>query len=79
MTFVIDIFRPKPETMERNLNPWNAGTLEWTNDPSESWGMRSVPIITSRYPLWEQPNLQADIEADATISRTRSRASARRL
>jgi cytochrome c oxidase subunit I+III len=49
--------------MERNLNPWNAGTLEWTNDPSESWGMRSVPIITSRYPLWEQPNLQADIEA----------------
>lgn len=25
--------------------------------------MRSVPIITSRYPLWEQGNLQADIEA----------------
>jgi cytochrome c oxidase subunit I+III len=25
--------------------------------------MRSVPIITSRYPLWDQPNLQADIEA----------------
>ena len=62
-TFVIDIFRPKPGPGERNLNPWNSGTLEWTNDPSESWGMRSVPIITSRYPLWDQPNLQADIEA----------------
>jgi len=62
-TFVIDIFRPKPKPAERNLNPWNSGTLEWTNDPDESWGMRSVPIITSRYPLWDQPNLQADIEA----------------
>lgn len=62
-TFVIDIFRPKPKPEDRNLNPWNSGTLEWTNDPAESWGMRSVPIITSRYPLWDQPNLQADIEA----------------
>jgi cytochrome c oxidase subunit I+III len=62
-TFVIDILRPKPEPSGRNLNPWNSGTLEWTNDPSEDWGMRSVPIISSRYPLWDQPNLQADIEA----------------
>jgi cytochrome c oxidase subunit I+III len=60
---VIDILRPKPQAAQRNLNPWNSGTLEWTNDPSEDWGMRSVPIITSRYPLWDQPNLQADIEA----------------
>ena len=62
-TFIIDIFRPKSEPKKRNLNPWNSGTLEWTNDPAESWGMRSVPIINSRYPLWDQPNLQADIEA----------------
>lgn len=62
-TFVIDIFRPKQQPAGRDLNPWNSGTLEWTNDPSESWGMRSVPIINSRYPLWDQPNLQADIEA----------------
>ena len=60
---VTDILRPKPKPTARNLNPWNSGTLEWTNDPDESWGMRSVPIITSRYPLWDQPNLQRDIEA----------------
>jgi cytochrome c oxidase subunit I+III len=59
-TFVIDILRPKHRSRNtRDLNPWNAGTLEWINDPSESWGMRSVPIITSRYPLWDQPDLQA--------------------
>ncbi|NWJ27552.1 cytochrome c oxidase subunit I [Rhizobium sp. RM] len=62
-TLVIDIFRKKPDLATPDLNPWNAGTLEWTNDPKESWGMRSVPIITSRYPLWDQPDLQDDIEA----------------
>jgi cytochrome c oxidase subunit I+III len=44
-------------------NPWNAGTLEWTAGvPSEPWGIRSVPIITSRYPLWEQPELLENID-----------------
>ncbi|MEH6691967.1 MAG: cytochrome c oxidase subunit I [Pseudorhizobium pelagicum] len=61
LTVVADIFRPK--TKLGDLNPWKAGTLEWTNDPEENWGMRSVPIITSRYPIWDQPNLQNDIEA----------------
>ncbi len=60
LTIVADILRPKVKL--NTLNPWNAGTLEWTNNPDESWGMRSVPVITSRYPLWDQPNLQKDIE-----------------
>ncbi|MCB5203639.1 cytochrome c oxidase subunit I [Neorhizobium sp. T786] len=61
LTVVVDIFRPK--TKLNDLNPWRSGTLEWTNNPDESWGMRSVPIISSRYPLWDQPGLQRDIEA----------------
>ena len=24
-------------------NPWNAGTLEWLNEPEENWGVRSIP------------------------------------
>lgn len=60
LAIVTDIFRPKVKL--QILNPWNAGTLEWTNNPDESWGMRSVPIISSRYPLWDQPNLQQEIE-----------------
>jgi cytochrome c oxidase subunit I+III len=36
-------------------NPWNAGTLEWLARPEESWGVRSVPLVESRYPLWDQP------------------------
>jgi cytochrome c oxidase subunit I+III len=37
-------------------NPWSAGTLEWLALPrQENWGVRSVPRIESRYPLWDQP------------------------
>jgi cytochrome c oxidase subunit I+III len=60
LTIVVDIFRPKPKIGD--LNPWRSGTLEWTNDPDENWGMRSVPIIESRYPLWDQPDLQKNID-----------------
>lgn len=37
-------------------NPWNAGTLEWLNPlPGPDYGVRSVPAIRSRYPLWDDP------------------------
>ncbi|MFP5246113.1 MAG: cbb3-type cytochrome c oxidase subunit I, partial [Thermoanaerobaculia bacterium] len=41
---------------EAGANPWNAPTLEWhsANAPE---GFRSLPVITSRYPLWEEENL----------------------
>jgi cytochrome c oxidase subunit I+III len=42
-------------------NVWNAGTLEWL--PSDNYANRSIPIITSREPLWDQPNLAQDVDA----------------
>ena len=40
------------------LNPWKAGTLEWLHAlPGPSYGMRAIPHINSRYPLWDQPGL----------------------
>jgi cytochrome c oxidase subunit I+III len=44
-----------------NTNPWNAGTLEWL--PQDHYSTRSIPHVTSREPLWDQPNLAADVEA----------------
>ena len=44
-------------------NPWNAGTLEWLQEmPGQPWGMRSIPEIDSRYPLWDQPNFLRDVD-----------------
>lgn len=40
-------------------NPWNAATLEWL--PSEDYGNRSIPIITSDDPLWDQPTLSKEV------------------
>lgn len=42
-------------------NPWNAGTLEWV--PNGSYAARSIPRVTSRYPLWDDPALAKQIEA----------------
>jgi cytochrome c oxidase subunit I+III len=60
---VIDVLRPKRHQPNVGQNPWNSGTLEWINEPEETWGVRSIPIIKSRYPLWDQPGLVDDIRA----------------
>jgi cytochrome c oxidase subunit I+III len=61
LVFIIDLilnFRPF-EGVEGN--PWNAGTLEWL--PNGFYQTRSIPIVTSREPLWDDPQLSDDVEA----------------
>ena len=41
-------------------NPWNAGTLEWL--PTGTYQARTIPHITSREPLWDQPELSKHVE-----------------
>ena len=44
-------------------NPWNAGTLDWMMEiPPKEWGARSVPIVATRYPLWQQDNFLDDVD-----------------
>jgi cytochrome c oxidase subunit I+III len=58
-----DLVRPKGQEPYAERNPWNAGTLEWLQDmPGKPWGVRSIPEIDSRYPLWEQPNFERDVD-----------------
>jgi cytochrome c oxidase subunit I+III len=59
----IDVLRPKRGQPYPPRNPWNAGTLEWVQEmPGKPWGIRSIPEIDSRYPLWDQPNILRDID-----------------
>lgn len=66
MGFVLllwDVLRPKSKQPLVTRNIWNAGTLEWCAQvPDKPWGIRSIPIISTRYPLWEQENLLEDID-----------------
>jgi cytochrome c oxidase subunit I+III len=60
--FLWDLVRNlRPSLTEPAGNVWKAGTLEWL--PSDLYGPRSIPHIESRYPLWQQPNLERDVEA----------------
>jgi cytochrome c oxidase subunit I+III len=62
--FVVwDVVRPRRTRPYPERNPWRAGTLEWlTEMPSEPWGVRCIPEIDSRYPLWDQPNFMRDVD-----------------
>ena len=41
-------------------NVHDAGTLEWL--PSDVFGVRSMPVVASVYPLWDEPRLGEQVE-----------------
>jgi cytochrome c oxidase subunit I+III len=43
-----------------NTNPWNAATLEWL--PMDDYAVRSIPLVTSREPLWDNPRLRQEVD-----------------
>ncbi len=60
---IFDVFRHYRAGRRAGHNPWNAGTLEWWGPtPQIPMGTRSVPVVTSPYPLWDQPSLAEDIQ-----------------
>ena len=64
LVFTWDLLRPKHKQDHAPRNPWKAGTLEWSHTiPEEAWGSRSIPYVTSRYPLWDQDRLVARMDA----------------
>jgi len=61
VVFTVDLVRTQRRPSKPPGNPWNASTLEWL--PSEDYATRSIPLITSVDPLWEQPGLSEQVEA----------------
>ena len=62
LVFLIDLARNFRFSFEKTAgNVWNAGTLEWL--PTGTFQTRSIPIVTSREPLWDQANLAENVEA----------------
>jgi cytochrome c oxidase subunit I+III len=58
--FLFDLARRFRFASEDNAgNVWHAGTLEWL--PNGNYSNRSIPIVASREPLWDQPNLADDV------------------
>jgi cytochrome c oxidase subunit I+III len=61
LLLLIDVARRFRMSAEGNAgNVWNAGTLEWL--PNGNYSNRSVPLVSSAYPLWDNPRLAKDVE-----------------
>jgi cytochrome c oxidase subunit I+III len=61
--FVWDVLGPKSRKPKSERNPWGAGTLEWLAEMSgRTWGVRSIPEIDSRNPLWDRPDFVRDVD-----------------
>lgn len=40
-------------------NPWNGDSLEWATDsPPPNYGFADLPVVRSRYPLWDQDTVE---------------------
>lgn len=62
LVFIWDLARNfRPGGSHHAGNVWNAGTLEWL--PNGDYGLRSIPRVSSREPLWDQPGLAREVAA----------------
>ena len=54
LIFFIDALRSRKRGPLAGDNPWNAATLEWaTPSPPPPYNFRSIPVVASREPLWD--------------------------
>jgi cytochrome c oxidase subunit I len=52
--FVYNFFRSKAKGAIAPDNPWDAATLEWSiPSPPPEYNFAELPIVESRYPLWD--------------------------
>jgi cytochrome c oxidase subunit I+III len=59
---ILDVAVNTAVAVRGRRNPWGAGTLEWaTFLPSPPYGFASIPIVSGRYPLTEDPTLDQRI------------------
>ena len=60
--FLVDLVRNlRPSLSNTAGNVWGAATLEWL--PNDAYGCRSIPAVTSAYPLWDRAELAGEVEA----------------
>jgi len=63
-TLLLDLALHWRHGRKASLNPWHADTLEWASGtPPRSYNFASLPRITTRQPLWDQPDLPETIAA----------------
>ena len=61
LVFLVDLARNFRFTVDDNAgNIFGGGTLEWL--PTGLYSARSIPVVRSRTPLWDNPDLAREVE-----------------
>jgi cytochrome c oxidase subunit 1/cytochrome c oxidase subunit I+III len=59
LLFVYNVYTSLRNGSPATANPWAAGTLEWaTTSPPSPYNFQNIPVVQSRYPLWDPPDSQ---------------------
>ncbi|CAN7597076.1 cbb3-type cytochrome c oxidase subunit I [Acidovorax sp. LjRoot194] len=58
---LVDLVRTLVRSERDHGDPWRADSLEWL--PQGDYGVRSIPQIASREPLWSHPSLPQEVAA----------------
>jgi cytochrome c oxidase subunit I+III len=55
LLFIVNVLRSRRHGALAGDDPWQAGTLEWSvASPPPPGNFERVPVVASRFPLWEQ-------------------------
>lgn len=55
LLFLVNLVYSLRRGAAAGANPWDAPTLEWTTpSPPPPYNFGAIPVVASRYPLWEQ-------------------------
>jgi len=70
LLFFVNVFRSRRNGQPAGDNPWGGGTLEWaTTSPPQPFNFESLPVVHSRYPVWDTPFEVSSYEFEENLER----------
>jgi cytochrome c oxidase subunit 1/cytochrome c oxidase subunit I+III len=70
LLFVMNVLRSLVNGERASDNPWGAGSLEWaTASPPLPYNFATLPIVESRYPVWDTPGRMDSYVLEESLDR----------
>ncbi len=64
IVFIVDLYLSVRRGEPAGNDPWGSESLEWAiESPPPAYNFASIPVVSSRHPLWDNPRLPEEIAA----------------